>query len=270
MRWLCSALVGADCRPAVGSDKPSNSPPSSPEKEEDQSNKQMFNQLLQWGSTVKLQFCLSLRGNTNTTWRTTSVLPHWCQRCVILTHSEVNVAFASTHDQVGFGLRGRCVRGFRCRVIRAWICSAWRGHRLSCDKREWKNTERKNTSCHFKPTTDLNARFNQFSFCQLLFTLLTLTKWNIRKMHKCSSSVNLLLIPLMNPSIYGTKSKSSQKVVKKKVPITASHSQTFQIFQRYKTEKQQIVTFERLQQTSFGISLEKWLKQWILDCCWST
>lgn len=36
-----------------------------------------------------------------------------------LTHSEVNVAFASTHDQVRFGLGGCCVRGFRCRIIRA-------------------------------------------------------------------------------------------------------------------------------------------------------
>lgn len=40
MRWLCSALVGADGWLAVGSDKPSNSLLSSPEEEEDKSNKQ--------------------------------------------------------------------------------------------------------------------------------------------------------------------------------------------------------------------------------------
>lgn len=39
MRWLCSALVGADGWLAVGSDKPSSSLPSSPEEEDDESNK---------------------------------------------------------------------------------------------------------------------------------------------------------------------------------------------------------------------------------------
>lgn len=62
-----------------------------------------------------------------------SVLRQWCQGWDELTHSEVNVAFPATHDQVRFGLWGHCVRGFRWRVIGAWIYSAWRGHRLTCD-----------------------------------------------------------------------------------------------------------------------------------------
>lgn len=41
MRWLCSALVGADGWLAVGSDKPSSSLPSSPEEEDDESNKRL-------------------------------------------------------------------------------------------------------------------------------------------------------------------------------------------------------------------------------------
>lgn len=40
MRWLCSALVGDDCWPAAGSDKPSSSPPSSPGEEDEESNEQ--------------------------------------------------------------------------------------------------------------------------------------------------------------------------------------------------------------------------------------
>lgn len=45
MRWLRSALVGADCWLAVGSDKPSNSPPSSPEEDDNESDKQQTTQV---------------------------------------------------------------------------------------------------------------------------------------------------------------------------------------------------------------------------------
>jgi len=58
-----------------------------------------------------------------------------CYCCDTLTHSEVNVAFASAHDQVRVRLRGGCFWEFRWRVVRAWTCTAWRGHRLTCDKK---------------------------------------------------------------------------------------------------------------------------------------
>lgn len=130
MRWLCSDLVGADCWLAVGSDKPSNSPPSSPEEEDDESHTQFYNQAC---------------------WRHLSeyILHHLCASSgVKLTHSEVNVAFAPTHDQECFGLRGRCVRGFRWRVIRAWVCGAWGGHRLTCDKKSNESKDFASTVLH--------------------------------------------------------------------------------------------------------------------------
>lgn len=64
---------------------------------------------------------------------------------VVQTDSEVDVSFSSAHDQVRLGL-GRCrIRGFRRRFIRAWICTAWRRHRLTWSQNEimqkvWKMT----------------------------------------------------------------------------------------------------------------------------------
>lgn len=130
MRWLCSAFVGADCWLAVGSDKPSNSPPSSPEEEDDESSEQLCSWFTTGVETVLHQFRAVLKQNGNQ------------RKHGFLTHSEVNVAFASTHDQVCFGLGGCCVRGLRCKIIRAWI-STWRWHCLTCDKRNQMTKSKK-------------------------------------------------------------------------------------------------------------------------------
>lgn len=141
MRWLCSAFVGADCWLAVCSDKPSNSPPSSPEGRDHESDKQskiwIFLYFFYSIETQLYNFLCPVQHLK----LTLPMLHQWCQCCGLLTDSEVNVAFASTHDQEGFGLWGRCVRGFRRRVIRAWICGAWRGHRLTCDKQSHDRKE---------------------------------------------------------------------------------------------------------------------------------
>lgn len=55
-----------------------------------------------------------------------------------LTHSEVDVAFASAHDQICFGIGGRRVRGFRRRIVWARVCRARRGHRLTCGSK-WRD-----------------------------------------------------------------------------------------------------------------------------------
>lgn len=102
MRWLRSALVGVDCWLSVGSDKPSSSLPSSPAGG--------------GRGGVSPSEELSVQHGRYSRWISVSTLRSFGANCP-LTHSEVDVAFASAHDQICFGVRGRRVGGFRRRIV---------------------------------------------------------------------------------------------------------------------------------------------------------
>lgn len=102
MRWLRSALVGVDCWLSVGSDKPSSSLPSSPAGG--------------GGGGVSQSEELSVQRGRYSRWISVPTLRSSAANGP-LTHSEVDVALASAHDQICFGIRGRRVRGFRRRIV---------------------------------------------------------------------------------------------------------------------------------------------------------